>query len=96
MAYESRLRPMLIACMSFASLIWSGLVSAGDALASVFEWHEYVPDVRERLELDRVGHAISIAPQQAIRRSRSYRARAMLHQLFTGDGFSEPTAVGTA
>ncbi len=96
MAYETRLRPMLIACMSIAALAWSGLVSAADALFSVFQWHEYVPDVRERLDLDRLGHAVSIAPQQAIRRSRSYRARALLHELFTGCGFSEPTAVGSA
>ncbi len=96
MAYETRLRPMLIACMSMSAIVWSGLVAASDAIFSVLRWHEYVPDVRQRLDLDRLGHAVSIEPQQAIRRSLSYRARALLHQLFTGCGFAEPTAVGSA
>lgn len=58
-------------------------------------WHEYVPDPNGRMHLDRMA-LVAAAEPQGLRRYHSWRQRLSLHSLFTGDGFHEPKAVGTA
>lgn len=64
-----------------------------DIFAKLFGWQA---SPQEHLHLHRAARQINTKPANAIRRSRSFRMRALLHQLFTGSGFVEPLAVGSA
>lgn len=68
-------------------------LSLVDIFAKLFGWQASPQD---HLHLHRAARRVNTKPANAIRRSRSFRLRALLHRLFTGTGFSEPSAVGSA
>lgn len=68
-------------------------LSLVDIFSKLFGWQASPQD---HLHLHRAARQINTKPANAIRRSRSFRMRALLHQLFTGTGFASPQAVGSA
>ncbi len=69
------------------------LRSLFDIIATYFGWR---PSALEHLQLDAVAVSLGADPGGRNRRSRSFRMRALLHDLFAGFGFVEPQAVASA
>jgi hypothetical protein len=94
MAYSRITRFIAALCTAFTVL--STTIVAAYEFIQALRWPDYAPDVRESLHLDRVRHELNAGEPQGLRRSISFRMRALLHDLFTGSGFAEPQAVASA
>jgi hypothetical protein len=98
MAYSRITRFVAALCTAVFSVLTvvSTTFVAAYEFAQALRWPDYAPDVRESLHLDRVRHELNAGEPQGLRRSISFRMRALLHDLFTGSGFAEPQAVASA
>lgn len=94
MAY--RFIAAVLSCFAIAAaLVSGGYAATVNYVREVFDFR-WRPDAAASIALDRLSRRFGVKPDVGMRRLRSYRQRLDLHRLFTGDGFTEPTALASA
>jgi len=95
MAY-SRITRFVAALCTAALVVWTTISTTVAGFVDAVRWPAFTPDPTDSIRMDRVRHELGAVEHQGLRRSRSFRMRALLHDLFTGTGFVEPKAVASA